>query len=177
MPQGKKIESITIKELFDNPSDGNIPVLLDIQHEGIVWTDNSNEQENGHLRLINNNVQVVYQGKTYLPAAFSFTLPEEDGKKVGDTSISITAIDQRIINLIRSINSKPRCTFDAFYTKYNETQLMFQKLYHYNFEMDSVTWDGITAKWKLIFDPAMKLKIPVDVATINRCPSVNQNEG
>ena len=54
----KNIQTTTLAELFDRASDGNIPVLVDIQHEGIIWADDEPEQENGHLRLVNNNAKV-----------------------------------------------------------------------------------------------------------------------
>lgn len=167
----KNIEAVTISELFDRASDGNIPILVDIQHGSIVWEDNK-EQENGHLRLVNNNAKVKYQEKVYYPAYFSFVLPSEDGQKVGNTSVTISAIDQRIIEVIRSINSAPKCVFEAFYTKLSDTQILFSKLYHYEFLMDSVNWDGITAKWNLVFDSACQLNVPRVLATVNRCPSI-----
>lgn len=170
----KNIQTTTLAELFDRASDGNIPVLVDIQHEGIIWADDEPEQENGHLRLVNNNAKVKYNGKTYYPAYFSFRLPSEDGQKVGNTSVTISAIDQRVIELIRSIGSMPRCVFEAFYSRINGTQIAFSRLYHYEFLMDSVVWDGVTAKWNLVFDPAMQLNVPRDLATVNRCPSVTR---
>lgn len=167
----KNIESITMSELFDRASDGNIPILVDIQHGNIMWEDNI-EQENGHLRLVNNNAKVKYQGKTYYPAYFSFITPSEDGQKVGNTSVTISAIDQRIIEVIRSIKSAPKCVFEAFYTRLTDTQIVFSKLYYYEFQMDSATWDGITAKWNLVFDSAAQLNVPRVLATVNRCPSI-----
>lgn len=79
--QGKNIENWTIKELFSQSTGGTIPILIDIQHEKIVWNDNSMDQENGHLRLINDSTPIVYQGKKYLSAYFAFKPPMEDGKR------------------------------------------------------------------------------------------------
>ena len=175
----KTIEAVTLEELFKESTDGSIPVLMDIEHEGINWGETNRddgtkgdlEQENGHLRLINANYSVKYEGKRYLPSYFSFTMPSEDGKTIGQTSVTISAIDQRIINIIRSIEDKPKATFVALFAR-NDRTVTFSKLYKYTFEMGSVTWDGVSAKWNLVFDPAMQLQVPRDKATPMRCPAV-----
>lgn len=172
MRQDRNIESITIEELFKQSVNASIPILIDIQHDDIKWEDN--EQENGHLRLINDSTAVRYENHTYLPAIFSFTMPEENGQKIGNTSVTVSAIDKRIVEIIRSINSKARCTFMAFFAK-QDASYYFSKLYNYEFEMDSVTWNGITAQWNLVFDPVMQLNVPRDLGTISRFPSVSQN--
>lgn len=167
----KNIDSMTIEELYSQDTASSIPILLTIRHGGIVWTDNSGAQENGFLRLINSNVPVIYEDKKYLPANFIFELPSEDGKKVGDTKISISAIDQRIIEVIRSIDSNPIAEITAVFQYISETEITFKKLYNYRFEMQSVEWNGVSAQWKLMFDPAMNVNIPADLATSIRCPS------
>ena len=179
----KIFDSITVDELFSTHTSGSFPVLIDIQSDDIVWADNDGEtvgdQENGHLRLINANYSVMYKGDNdkahrYMPCSFTFSMPEENGKKVGSTSISISAIDQRIIEVIRLVENKPIAVIEAFFAKKDNT-ITFAKLYKYVFEMSGVTWDGVTAKWNLTFDPAMQLNVPRDLATKSRCPAVVDN--
>lgn len=165
------IDSMTLEELFAQDTDASIPILLTIHHEEIIWADKTYEQEDCYLRLINTNIPVIFEGKKYLPAHFSFELPSQDGKKVGDTKITISAIDQRVIEIIRSINSNPTAEISAVFQKINDSEIIFKKLYHYKFEMQSVDWNGISAQWKLIFDPAMNVNIPADLATAQRCPA------
>lgn len=177
--QGKNIATVTLEELFQESIDASIPVLVDIQHESIVWQDND-EQENGHLRLINDTVPVRYKGadnepKMYYPSVFSFTPPSEDGKSVGNTKVSISCIDQRVIQVIRGVDTKVKASFVAFFAK-QEQVYKFQKLYHYDFEMNGVSWDGITASWNLVFDPAMQLNVPRDLGTAARFPSVRAGD-
>lgn len=166
---GRKIETMTAEELLRPATGGSFPILVDIQHTEIVWTDGSDDQEDGHLRLINANFPVRYSGHYYLPCVFKFTMPSEDGKKVGSTDITISAIDKRIIEIIRSINSKPKAVIEAFFTKYDST-VYFSRLYKYEFEMTNCIWDGATAKWTLVFDPTMQLNVPRDLASQARCP-------
>lgn len=171
MEQNKNIESTTLEELFSQDTDGCIPVLMDIQHDSIVWSDNSQEQENGHLRIVNNSIPVYFEGKKYSPAYFSFELPSEDGKTIGNSTVTISAIDQRVIEVIRSITENPKAVITAAFSKISDTEIIFSKLYRYEFEMGSVTWDGVSAKWGLTFDPAMGRNIPADLASKARCPA------
>lgn len=173
------IDSITLEELFNKSTDGSFPVLVDITHNDIMWRDDDQGQEDGHLRLINANYPVLYQGdndtgrKKYLPSHFVFTPPSEDGKSVSGASVTISAIDRRIVEVIRMIENKPRMRVEAFFERTEDDKIVFRRLYHYEFELSSVTWDGVSAKWELTFDPTMSLNVPRDLATINRCPSIN----
>ncbi|MCQ2086558.1 MAG: hypothetical protein MJZ37_00580 [Bacilli bacterium] len=174
--QGKQIETLTLQELFSSSTEGTFPFLIDIQHDELVWSDQSFGQENGHFRLINSTTAVRHNGKKYLPAVFSCTLPSEDGQKIGNTSITVSAIDRRIIEMIRTINTNPRCVLEAYFAKISDTEFVFNKLNHYEFEMTSVNWDNQTAKWNLVFDPAMQLSVPVDLGTKTRCPAAVEGE-
>lgn len=171
--QGKSLELETLKDLFDQNQDGNIPVLVDITHEEIKWQDQSFEQEDKHLRLINAPAAVMYNAHKYIPSVFQFTMPKEDGVKVSDTSITISAIDQRIIEVIRAIKTNPTAVIEAFYSKINNDEYLFSKLYHFEFKMGACSWDDVTAKWTLEFDPGMQVNVPKDKATTFRCPAAN----
>jgi hypothetical protein len=106
-----------------------------------------------------------------MSSVFTFSPPQEDGKKVGNANITISAIDKRIIEIIRSVSSKPVATIEAFFVK-NDNEVSFSRLFNYEFEMTSVSWDGVSAKWNLVFDPVSILNIPRDLATQARCPAV-----
>lgn len=178
----KTIEYTTLEELFNTDTDGSFPLLMDIEHESINWEGTTSEidvtdleQDNCHLRLINAPYAVKYQGKKYLPAYFAFTPPSVDGKTIGSTSVTISAIDQRVIKIIRAIDNKPKATFVALFSK-KDSVITFSKLYRYIFEMNAVSWDGVSAKWNLVFDPAMQLQVPRDKGTNLRCPAVLQKQ-
>lgn len=177
MPQGKTINSLALKELFEESTDGLFPFLADVQHDYIRWGENDNEQENGHIRLINDASPVRYKDKKYMPAYFAFTIPTEDGKKISNTTITISSIDKRIIEVIRSINSfPPTLTITAAFAKKEiegKIGYTFYELGEYKFSMNNCRWDGTTAQWDLVFDSAMQLNVPVDIGTEFRNPSVN----
>lgn len=174
MPQGRKIETATLEELFSSNTSGTFPVLVDVRHDALKWDDDTYEQEDGHLRLINDQTAVRFGGKKYLPSYFSFTMPQEDGTKIGQTSITISAVDQRIIELIRSIKTRPILVIEALFAKPSENTFAFSRIYHYEFEAKSVNWDDTTAKWDLVFDPTGQMNIPKDLGTMTRCPGILQ---
>lgn len=168
-----KIEQITLKELFGSATDGNFPILIDIQHDAL---DLGNGQEAGHLRAINNNTAVIFKGWQYIPSSFQVTQPSEDGQKIGGTSLSISAIDQKIISTIRKLRTPPIAIIEYFFAKLDEDRFLFSKLGHYEFTMSGVTWDEKAAKWTLIFDPIMQTAVPKALGTNARCPSVTQDD-
>ena len=165
------IEAATSEELFKQDTDGCIPLLVDITDDNIIWNSPDSLDENGHLRLVYGNIPMIYEGKKYRPANFSFEPPSEDGVKVGSASVTISAIDQRVTEIIETIESSPHLTVIAAYSKMGDEEFVFSKLYHYEFTMGSVQWDGITAKWNLTYDSAMEQNCPVDMATEARCPA------
>ena len=99
----KNIQTIAMEEIWKSQSDGYLPVLLEIYNPDIVWNDESLKQENGYLRLISDSNGCVYKGNYYLPSVFEFSMPEEDGKKIGNSTLTVSAIDSRVIKLLRSI--------------------------------------------------------------------------
>lgn len=184
MSQGKTIESITLEALFSSSDDGFIPVLIDIQHDAIYWGDVVMEdgevgdgiQVNGHMRLINSKTAVKYSGHKYLPCNFNFSKPSEDGQKISNTSITISAIDQRIIEVIRKLRSAPIAIIEAYYTKMNDVEFAFRRLNSYTFQMSTVSWDNKTAKWTLVYDPVSQTNVPRAKGTKTRCPSIAEQE-
>lgn len=179
MKQGKSINSIALKELFSESTSGNIPLLAEIRHEHIKWKDNSQEQDDGYFRIINDTAPVRYKGKRYMPAFFSFSIPSEDGKKIGNTTITISAIDQRIIEIIRSINSKPPVlVINAVFVRKTIDDKMayeFHELGEYRFLMTNVRWSETTAQWDLVFDSTMQINVPIDKGTEFRNPAINKD--
>lgn len=175
MQQGKNIEAITLEELFKQDSPTSINILVKIKHPDIIWKDGTEggQQKNGQLCLINGTIPVMYKGEKYYPSCFSFEQPTEDGTKIGNTNITVSAIDQRIVEIIRSIKSNPIAEIVAVFNFVDteHTKVRFSQLYNYEFEMSNAQWDGVTAKWNLTFDPAMQQNIPMDKAVESRCPS------
>lgn len=162
-----------------------IPVLLDIYHSSITWGENDIQQENGHLRLVNDVRGMKYKGddkepKYYAPCTFTYKKPKEDGKKKNSASVSISCIDSRMIETIRLVPEDLRCRAVALYAKIvddnGKVKYAFSKLDTKEFLMNGVTWDGITASWNLDPDEVMDVSTPKDTASEFRLRSLMEQK-
>lgn len=175
----KNIQTIAMEELWKQNTDGHIPVLLEIFNPDIKWNDGSLEQENMYLRVIDDSNPVVYKGKKYLPARFEFTPPEENGKTIGQASITLSAIDSRVVQLLRSIDLQCDVTVMAMFAKLVNQQgsitYQFVPLDNLKSRMPSASYNKVTAQLNLVYKDVLKLNVPRDKATKNQLPSVSAN--
>lgn len=175
------LDVITIKDLWDKDTDGYLPVLIEIYNPDITWTDEEIKvygQSNGYLRLISDVSRVIYKNKTWLPCSFDITLPEKDGKKFGNASISISALDARVRRILRIM--KVRCEFKiiAVFNKVKKEDsekyiYKFAEVQSYTLYMTTASMNKSTATFSLTFDKAVQQNIPYDVATQDRVPSIS----
>ena len=162
-----------------------LPVLIDIKHSGIYWGPDTGEgqarQENGHLRLVNDVRGLMFKGddvapRWYAPCTFSFKPGKDDGKNTANASVTISAADSRIIEVIRSIEESLYCQVVALYAKMKsdtgKVTYTFTKIYGKEFEMTSVSWDGISAQWTLNPDSTLDSNTPRDKGSLFRFPSI-----
>lgn len=181
MEPRRNVSAQTFESMTQKSDSAFLPVLIDIKHPAIVWTSTDLEQQNGHLRLICDTRGVKYKGNDnevhyYAPCQFSVKMPKEDGKSKSNASITISCIDSRVIEVIRSITESITCNIVAMYAKIKTSEgkqvYSFSKLYGRKFEMGSVTWNGISAQWDLNPDSRLDLSIPRDKGSSFRCPSI-----
>ena len=175
----KNIQTVAMEEIWKQETEGHIPVLLEIFNPDIKWNDNSLEQENMYLRVIDDSNPVVYKGKKYLPARFDYTPPEENGKTIGQASITLSAIDDRVVQMLRSIELQCDITVMAMFAKKvtsdNSVTYKFFPLDNLRAKLPSASYSRITAQLSLAFKDVLKLNVPRDKATKNQLPSVNPN--
>lgn len=176
----KNIQTVAMEEIWKQNTNGYIPVLLEIYNPDIKWEDDSLEQENMYLRVINDSNPVVYKGKKYIPARFEFTPPEEDGKTVGNASIQLSAIDTRVVQLLRSIELQCDMTVMAFFAKVQSSSgsivYKFLPLENFHAKLNSSSYSRVSAQLQLSFKDVLRLNVPRDTATKNYLPSVNPDD-
>lgn len=173
-----KINVLTLDDLSQENIDGFFPVLIDIYNPDISWTPEEIEfykQSNSHIRLVCDDNTVVYKGKTFLPCSFNFQPPETDGGKIGNATITITALDSRVRKLLRDIKISSELEILAtFAKKEKDTKgftYSFYPLKNMRFEMSSATMSKVSATFNLVFDSALDQVVPYDIATPERVPS------
>lgn len=177
----RDISTVFMDDAASRNSSLFLPVLVDIKHPAITWGESDLEQTDGHLRLVNDTRGIKYKGNDderhyYAPCNFTCTMPKEDGKKKSNAKITISCIDQRMIEVIRSIDENLSCSIVAFFgKKTNEdgtVRYIFSKLSGKDFEMGDVSWNETSAQWTLDPDKIMNLNIPRDKGSIFRNPAV-----
>lgn len=72
-------------------------VLLEIDHPDMA----------APIRVVNNNENIVYDGNEYLATSFRFTPPAQEGNELRDASVSISNVDRRFVQTLRSVSSPP----------------------------------------------------------------------
>lgn len=173
------LDVVTMQELWNKDTDGYLPVLLEIYNPDIAWTEEEKSvygQEDAYLRVIADENKVVYQTHTWLPCAFDFTPPETDGSKIGQASISITALDARVRKLLRKIRLPSKARIVAMFARQTkETDghftYRFRPLNTMTFQMNNATSDKAKAVFNLVFSNSLQQNVPYDIATQDRTPS------
>lgn len=176
----RNIQTYVLKELCKQNIDGLLPVLLEIYNEDLVWGDNSYEQENCYLRLVNDTQAVKYGGKKYLPCRFDMTMPEEDGKTLKPISLTVSSIDSRMIQLLRSTSLKSEVAIKACFAKEKtvveggkeKVRFAFYPLFNYKFKVKDANCTRITATLNLEVEDVLSLQASRDKATQDKFPSL-----
>lgn len=173
------LDVVTMKSLWDKNTDGYLPILLEIYNPDLSWTDTEKKvygQEDCYVRFIADECKVVYKGKTYLPCAFTYQLPETDGTKIGNASISISAIDSRVKVLLRSIILPSEARVTALFGKQEKDGgtgfiYKFVELNSISFTINTASSNGTTATFNLEYDRSLQQNVPYDKATRERVPA------
>lgn len=179
----KNINAVALEEIWKKDTDGHIPVLMEIFNPDIKWEDGSLEQENMYLRVIDDSNPVIYKGKKYLACKFNYTPPEEDGKSIGQASITLSAIDSRVVQLLRSVEVECEISVVAAFAKSvtvleDETERTTYKFYpldELKGNLQSASYNRVTAQLNLSSKNVLQLNVPRVIATKDKLPSVNMN--
>lgn len=173
------LDVVTIKELWDKNTDGYLPILLEIYNPDLSWTTAEKTaygQEDCYVRFIADENKVVYKGKVYLPCAFEYQPPETDGSKVGNASITISALDTRVKRILRSIMLPSDVKITATFGKQEKNEntgfiYKFVELNSISFTMNTASSTSTTATFNLEYDRSLQQNVPYSKATRDRVPA------
>lgn|SRR5574344_144876 len=172
----RNIQTIALEDIYKQHIGGSIPILVDIYNPDIVWKDNSLEQDAMYLRVINDTTKVKFNGKRYLPCKFDFEPPEETGTSTGNATITISNLDSRVTQMLRTCELVCEVTVVASYVKETDNKFKFIPINKYKFNLNGSSYTRVTAQLNLVNDNILNLNIPRDTANQNQLPSVNANE-
>lgn len=170
-----------LRDLYAKQTDMALPVMFEVYNPDISWTDEEKEvygQTNSYIRFINSDMKVKYQGNTYLPCVFEYQMPDSDGSKIGNASVTISALDGRVRRLLRSIRLPSTFKVVATYAKIKKDDntgnfyyYAFQEINSISYQMLSASSNKTTASFELYFDRSLAINVPTIVATKDKVPS------
>lgn len=88
------------KAAYSGLTDEAFLTLLTIDHPNLA----------APIRVVNNMVNITSRGDIYQAFPFSIALPTEVTARTATATLTISAIDQQIMNAIRSVDSPPTIT-------------------------------------------------------------------
>ena len=139
---------------FSRVKSGVGSTLLKIDHESLE----------SPIYLTDNNRPITYEGHTYQPYFFKFEAPEENEDTDGSAILTISSVDQGMIDLVRSVGqmNPPVVSLVAVWIENWQDQPVFSKLSGYDFIMDGVDWNAATMSITLGLDTLLNYDIPFD---------------
>lgn len=136
----RTLPALARQELFKRSSGMVLPILLDIYHASF-----------GTIRVVNNNVELSYGGNTYVPFPFRLDPPDETEGGVPSATLTIDAIDQSVIELIRGASDAPTVTARAMFY-YDNGSVTFEPLVPWTFIVKTANYTAETVTLQLAYD-------------------------
>lgn len=151
---------ITYQDLSKRFLAGSTPILCKIEHESL----------DEPIYLTDNNKPIIFEENNYMPCYMKAKLPSSSADSDGSASITISAVDQQMIQLSRTINSPATFTILACY--YPRTGII-TKLDSYKFSLTGITCDAVSFSAELTNDLALNYSFPNGESTPITTPGVS----
>ena len=127
-----------------------LPYLIKITHFKLTGTE--------YYYFVNSSDNITYKGVVYNSASFSIQPPERDGARVGNATLTISAIDQFWIEKIRETQTPATLEFIAILLCDNEAEPLIEN----KFTLRNASWNDLSITWEMIFDENMAIIVPSD---------------
>jgi hypothetical protein len=115
---------------------------------------------------------ITYNGEVYNAASFSISPPDRDGAKIGDATLTISAIDQVWPEKIRGTQKPAKLRFIAAIIYDEGTISGIEALEENSFTLRGASWNELTVTWTMEFDNAMANRIPADICNAQTTPGI-----
>ena len=138
------------------------PYLIRIDHE---------EDPVFPLYFVNADEPITYDGNIYNAASFSIEPPSRDGDKIGDATLTISAIDQFWVQKIRAVQKPAKLLFMAVivYDENNGVEGV-EPMEEMSFTLRVARFNEISVTWSMIFDERMAILVPADICNAMNTP-------
>jgi hypothetical protein len=137
------------------------PYLIKIDHE---------EDPIFPLYFVNADESVTFEGNIYNSASFTIDPPSRDGDKIGDATLTLSAIDQFWIQKIRSVQKPAKLLFMAVIV-YDEIEgVGVEPMEEISFTLRVARYNEVSVTWTMVFDERMAVIVPVDTCNAMTTP-------
>ena len=121
-------------------------LLLTLDHEDITEP----------VRVVNNTVDIVSQGETYIAYPFEIALPDEDAESVARVTLRIDNVDREIVKSLRSISSPLSVGLEVVMAASPDTV----EAGPFNMTLVSAEYDALTVTGELAFEDVLNEPFP-----------------
>jgi len=121
-------------------------LLLTLDHEDITEP----------IRVVNNTVDIVSQGETYIAYPFEIALPDEDAESVARVTLRIDNVDRKIVKSLRSISSPSSVGLEVVMAASPDTV----EAGPFNMTLVSAEYDALTVTGELAFEDVLNEPFP-----------------
>lgn len=141
----RNLSIVAKQELFKQSSSMVIPVFVDISY---VTSGGATQV----LHLVNNTEPLTYLGTTYTPFAFRFDPPSETATSISGARITVDAVDQSVIAILRDTPNAPVLTFVATFYFDESGTIYYEQLASWAFNMKNFSYNVDTITCELEYD-------------------------
>jgi len=122
------------------------------------------------MYFANSSEEIVYNRDIYHAASFSIQPPDRDGSKIGDATLTISAIDQFWIQKIRE-NQKPAKLHFIAVIVYDDAGIEdIEAMEEITFTLRSASFNELSVTWTMVFDEHMAINVPADTCNAMTTP-------
>lgn len=120
------------------------------------------------IRVVNNQLDIVSRGSTYLACAFTITLPDERDDAPPRVTLLIDNVDRAIVLAVRSLVEPPQVTLEVILASTPDTL----EAGSFNFTLRNVDYSAETVSGELFFEDFLNEVFPADSFTPSTCPGL-----
>lgn len=120
------------------------------------------------LRFVNNQVDVVSRGQTYLAVAFMIALPDERDDSPPRVTISVDNVDRALVAALRAMVSPPQVALEVVFSGDPDTV----EAGPFNFALRNVDYTADLISGELFFEDFLNEGFPADSFTPSTAPGL-----
>jgi hypothetical protein len=125
------------------------PLLIEISHPSLTEP----------FRLVNNTVDLTYNGNVYTAYPFRIDPPDESREEIGNASITIDNIEGQILVALRSYSEAFTVKLIAMFWN-DDSGTLFEEIAQWEFQLTNITYNSKTITGQLLYEDRLMNKLP-----------------